>query len=196
MTRRLDDMIREADAGRPAAVDDLFAMFYAELHRLAERQLRGGGADLTLGATTLLHETYLNLAGREGTHFADRGRFLAYAARAMRGLIIDFARRRRAVKRGSEFVITSTGIEDAAAPAASPADHLELERLGEALDQLAGADRALAELVDLHFFGGFTLKEIAALRGVSVRTLQRDWRKARLLLYHVLSGNGLEDGDD
>lgn len=192
MTRGLDDVIRAADAGQPTAVNDLFAMFYAELHRLAERQLRGGGADLTLGATTLLHETYLNLAQREGTRFPDRGRFLAYAARAMRGLIIDFARRRQAVKRGSEFVITSIGIEDAAAPAA---DHLELEKLGEALDQLAGADRALAELVDLHFFGGFTLTEIADMRGVSVRTLQRDWRKARLLLYHVLSGSALEDGD-
>ena len=193
MTRGLDDVIREADAGRSAAVDDLFALCYAELHRLAERQLRGGGADLTLGATTLLHETYLNLAGREGTRFPDRGRFLAYAARAMRGLIIDFARRRQAVKRGSEFVITSIGIEDAAAPA--PADPLELERLGEALDELAGVDRALAELVDLHFFGGFTLTEIADLRGVSVRTLQRDWRKARLLLYHLLSGSALEDGN-
>ena len=193
MTRGLDDVIREADAGQPAAVDDLFAMFYAELHRLAERQLRGGGADLTRGATTLLHETYLNLAGREGTRFPDRGRFLAYAARAMRGLIIDFARRRRAVKRGSEFVITGTGIEEAATPAV--ADTVELEQLDGALDELALADRALAELVDLHFFGGFTLREIAAMRGVSVRTLQRDWRKARLLLYHVMSGSDAEDVD-
>ncbi|HEU4799322.1 MAG TPA: ECF-type sigma factor [Gemmatimonadales bacterium] len=193
MTRGLDDVIREADAGQPAAVDDLFAMFYAELHRLAERQLRGGGADLTLGATTLLHETYLNLAGREGTRFPDRGRFLAYAARAMRGLIIDFARRRRAVKRGSEFVITGTGIEEAATPAV--ADTVELEQLDGALDELALADRALAELVDLHFFGGFTLREIAAMRGLSVRTLQRDWRKARLLLYHVMSGSDAEDVD-
>lgn len=187
MARGLNEAIRDADAGRPDAVDQLFTTFYAELHRLAELQLRGS-SELTLGATTLLHEAYLNLSGREGPVFPDRGRFLAYAARAMRGLVIDYARRRQAIKRGSEFVITSAGVEDVAAPSGGD----ELERLGEALESLSVADRQLAELVDLHFFGGFTLAEIAEMRGASLRTIQRDWRKARLILYHVLRDPGPE----
>lgn len=189
MERGLNEAIREADAGRPDAVDQLFTTFYAELHRLAELQLRGR-SELTLGATTLLHEAYLNLSRREGPVFPDRGRFLAYAARAMRGLVIDYARRRQAIKRGSEYVITSTGVEDVAAPSGGE----ELERLGEALDSLSIADRQLADLVDLHFFGGFTLVEIAEIRGSSLRTIQREWRRARLLLYHVLRSSGPEAG--
>ena len=191
MARGLNEAIRDADAGRPDAVDQLFTTFYAELHRLAELQLRGS-SELTLGATTLLHEAYLNLSGREGPVFPDRGRFLAYAARAMRGLVIDYARRRQAIKRGSEYVITRTGVEDVAAPTGGE----ELERLGEALESLALADRQLAELVDLHFFGGFTLAEIAELRGASRRTIQREWRRARLLLYHVLRGSTPEAGGE
>jgi DNA-directed RNA polymerase specialized sigma24 family protein len=110
----------------------------------------------------------------------------------MRGLVIDYARRRQAIKRGSEYVITRTGVEDVAAPTGGE----ELERLGEALESLALADRQLAELVDLHFFGGFTLAEIAELRGASRRTIQREWRRARLLLYHVLRGSTPEAGGE
>ena len=102
----------------------------------------------------------------------------------MRGLIIDYSRRRRALKRGGEFQITSSGADDASVglqPAREP-----LEALGEALDRLAAEAPPLAQLVDLHFFCGFSFAEVAALRGVSERTVQRDWRKARLLLHHAL----------
>ena len=184
MDAPIGELIRTADGGDPEAASALFAALYRELHAIAERQLHRGGADLTLGTTTLLHETYLNLAAREGVHFADRGRFLAYAARAMRGLMIDYARRRRAKKRGGEYHITSSGVDLAGSDGAESAE--DMERLGVALDTLAGVNPALAQLVDLHFFCGFSFAELAELRGVSERTVQRDWRKARLLLHHAL----------
>jgi RNA polymerase sigma factor (TIGR02999 family) len=163
-------------------------VLYDELHRLAERQLRGSGGQLTLGTTTLLHEAYLHLAGRGEVRFPDRARFMGYAARAMRHLVIDYARRARAQKRGGEaFEITLTG---SVAQVAGSSDVAELERLSEALDKLAVREPALAQLVDLHFFCGYRFEEIAAMRGVSDRTVQRDWRKARLLLHRMVVDHG------
>ena len=182
MDAQIGQLIRTADAGERAAADELFAALYRELHSIAERQLHQGAADLTLGTTTLLHEAYLNIAGREGIQFATRAQFLGYAARAMRGLMIDYARRRRAKKRGGEFHITSSGAEDAGAGASAE----DMEPLSTALDTLAAVDPALAQLVDLHFFCGFSFGELAELRGVSERTVQRDWRKARLLLHRTM----------
>ena len=180
------ELIGEAERGSAVASEQLFAALYAELHRLADIQLRRIGPDLSLGTTTLLHEAYLDLAGREGVQFPDRARFLGYAARAMRGLVIDYVRRSRARKRGGGvFEITLT--EGARAPAATADEASELQRLSDALDELAGLDPALAQLVDLHFFSGYTFAEIAVMRGVSERTVQRDWRKARLLLHHILA---------
>jgi len=180
----IGQLIRTADAGDPGAASELFAVLYRELHTIAERQLHQAGTGLTLGTTTLLHEAYLNVAAREGVQFATHGQFLSYAARAMRGLMIDYARRRRAKKRGGEFHITSSG-EDLAT-SDSLATPEPLEQLGTALDTLAGVDPDLAQLVDLHFFCGFSFGELAKIRGVSERTVQRDWRKARLLLHRTL----------
>ncbi len=170
----------------PAAADALFAQLYAELHRLAEQSLRRAGGPLTISPTTLLHEAYLSMAGRD-TAYADRGRFLAYASRAMRGLVIDLARARRAQKRGRDLEVTLTGEEPPRAEAVQAAE--EMARLGDAIDELARLEPALAELVDLHFFCGFSFAEIAAVRDVSERTVQRDWRKARLLLHRGLLGD-------
>ena len=184
MEHELETLIRRADQADREAADQLFAILYHELHRIAERNLRRNGASLTLGTTTLLHEAYLNIAGREALAAADRSRFLGYASRAMRGLVIDYARNRRAKKRGREFQITL----DDDAPASSEAAQkvAELERLGDALDELAELEPALAELVDLHFFCGFSFIEIAALREVSERTVQRQWDKARIYLHRSL----------
>ena len=102
----------------------------------------------------------------------------------MRSLVIDYARRRRAQKRGRELEITL--LDDEAPTDASLRALGELEQLGDALDELAGVDAALASLVDMHFFGGLAFNEIAALRGVSEKTVQRDWRKARMLLQQSL----------
>lgn len=188
MDRELDSLIRRADGADAVAADQLFALLYDELHRLAERNLRRAGAAVTLGPTTLLHEAYLNMAGREGVAFPDKGRFLAYASRAMRGLMIDYARRRRARRRGNEFEITLT--EDAAPGPGALREATDFERLGDALDELAALDPALAELVDMHFFGGFAFREIAELKAVSERTVQREWRKARLILHRALDEPG------
>jgi RNA polymerase sigma factor (TIGR02999 family) len=184
---KLSAAMAAAERGDPAAMAELFSGLYQELHRLARRQLHANAWGVTLGATTLLHEAYLDLSSRT-TAFPDRARFFAYAARAMRGLIVDYARERRAVKRGGEFHITSLNTDHG--------DHVEagvaggdLQPLSQALDELAAVEPKLAELVELKFFGGFGFAEIATMRGVSERTVQRDWNKARLFLRQVI-----EDG--
>ena len=180
------ELIGEAEGGSAVASEQLFAALYAELHRLADRQLRRMGPELSLGTTTLLHEAYLDLAGREGVEFPDRARFLGYAARAMRGLVIDYARRARAQKRGGGAFEITLADSQAGAPATGM-NASELQQLSDALDELALLEPELAQLVDLHFFSGYTFGEIAELRGASERTVQRDWRKARLLLHHTLA---------
>lgn len=163
--------------------DQFFALLYNELRHLADAQLHRSKGSLTLGTTTLVHEAYLNMADKPGVMFPDRARFFAYASRAMRGLVIDYARRRAARKRGRQYEITLVEGEDTAAATEAATD---LPALGEALDELVTLDPDLAELVDLHFFGGFSFGEIATFRGVSERTIQRDWRKARVLLHRTL----------
>jgi RNA polymerase sigma factor (TIGR02999 family) len=179
----LKTTLAAAERGDAAAAPALFAALYRELHRLARKQLHANASGLTLGATTLLHEAYLDLS-RRGVVFPDRARFFAYAARAMRGLIIDYVRERRAIKRGVEFQLTTLDADKADAAQRGADD--DLLPLGEALDTLAGAEPALAELVELKFFCGLNFAEIATMRGVSERTVQRDWAKARLFLHHVL----------
>lgn len=164
----------------------LFAGLYDELRQVARRELRRAGG-LTLGATTLLHETYFKVGQREQGAFPDQSSFLAYASRAMRNLVIDYARNRRARKRGGDFEITSLPTE---LPEQQD-ETTELERLGTAIDTLTQLDPALAQLVDLKFFCGYSLIEIAAMRGISERTAQRDWDKARVLLKRVLEGHSL-----
>ncbi|MGH7514676.1 MAG: ECF-type sigma factor [Gemmatimonadales bacterium] len=177
----------------PAAegsTEDLFALLYSELHALARHHLHNQASGYTLGTTTLLHEAYLNVSRRSGVHFSDRARFMGYASRAMRGLIVDYARRRSAAKRGGEFHLLPLTRDDSPDPATD--DGESIGELSDALDQLAAVDAELAELVDLHFFCGLSFDEIAGLRGVSVRTVQRDWQKARLILHRALRPTGPE----
>ncbi len=164
--------------------DPSFASLYDQLRQIAQSALRRNGAHLGLSPTTLLHEVYLDISRRQSLQFPDRAHFMAYASRAMRGLIIDYARERRAQKRGGGFDITAlpTAVPDQAADAA------ELQPLSDALDELATIDPELAELVDLKFFCGFSFSEIAAMRSTSERTVRRDWSKARLYLHEVLTG--------
>ncbi len=154
----------------------LFASLYSDLRRLAERQLRRSDADIS--PTTLLHEAYLGMSDRDA-HFSDRDRFMGYAARVMRSLIIDLVRERRALKRGGAYHITQLPSEVGESEEA-PTD---LARLSDALDELAIRDPRLAEVVDLKYFCGFTFDDIAAQRGSSLRTVLRDWEKARLMLF-------------
>lgn len=174
-------LMEAAENGSKPAAEALFSALYSELRRLAKYELARHGAPMSLSATTLLHEAYIEMAGKDGTSFPDRNRFMGYAARVMRGLIIDYARNRRAQKRGGQFEITSLGAE-----IENAADDHKLARISEALDELAKAEPALAEIVDLKFFCGFSFAEIGAMRDVCERTVQRQWEKARIYLHRSI----------
>lgn len=183
--------MQAAETGDAVARERLFVILYDELHRMARRELRRNAA-MTLSPTTLLHETFVNISQRESVSFPDRQRFMVYAARAMRGLVIDYMRKRQAHKRGGELEITSlpeTGpqvVED-------HAEMQEMEGLSAALDWLAKTDAHLAECVDLKFFCGFSFVEIAKMQNISERTVQRNWRKARVLLHRFMNDHELRN---
>ena len=183
MEPSLSSLIASAEEGDRSAADTLFATLYAELHRLASRQIARSSGELTIGTTTLLHEAYLNMSRREGASFPDRARFMGYAARVMRGLVIDYVRNRKAQKRGGLFQKEPLAGDVAAA---ATEDGELLARIGAALDELATVEAALAQVVDLKFFCGFSFVEIAAMQDVSERTVQRQWEKARTLLHGLI----------
>jgi RNA polymerase sigma factor (TIGR02999 family) len=177
------------EAQRATADDNADALFnelYSDLHRLARRELRRQGSIAGLGATTLLHEAYLSISGKTGIAFTNPAGFMGYAARVMRGLIIDDVRRQRSQKRGGLFQITALRTFHAE----SVADAHSLEQISDALDELAELEPDLAEVIELKFFCGLSFAEIAAVRGVSERTIQRKWEKGRLYLHHALGKAG------
>ena len=179
-----DDPLRPTPAARASSPSDaLFSTLYGELHRLARREAARAGSGAAVSATTLLHEAYLDMSQRDALAFPDRGHFLAYAARAMRNVVIDRARADAAKKRGGGLDITSLYTQTAE----SIAEPEVLSDIGAALDELAEIDADLANIVDLKFFCGFGVAEIAAMHGVSERTVQRQWEKARLLLFKALA---------
>jgi len=171
----------DEDNDEHVVADALFSTLYAELHRLARRELNRRGPIGGLGVTTLLHEAYISMSAREETVFADQARFMGYAARVMRGLIIDDVRRRRSEKRGGLFEITTLAPDIAGAIGPQ-----SLIQISDALDELAEVEPDLAQIIDLKFFCGFSFAEIAAMRGVSERTIQRNWEKGRLYLHHAM----------
>lgn len=181
----LSALVAQSQGGDAKATDQLFTALYRELRRLARREVGRLGAYAPLGATTLLHEAYLDISKREALAFPDRAHFMAYAARAMRGLVIDHVREREAQKRGGGLDITSLNTE-IAEQCAQPE---LLSQISEALDELAQVEPALAQVVDLKFFCGFSMVEIAELMGTSERTAQRQWEKARTLLFRALQAS-------
>ena len=182
VVQTIELLLARANAGEPRARSDLFAVLYERLHHMARREVARHNGALTMGTTTLLHEVFLDMSQREDTRFPDQARFLAYAARAMRGVVIDHVRERQALKRGGDFHITGLDT-DAAEALPWTRDLLPID---EALEELALLEPALAQVVDLKFFCGFTFAEIAALQQVSESTVQRHWEKARLLLHRAL----------
>jgi RNA polymerase sigma factor (TIGR02999 family) len=183
VTESITMLLASAERGDRAAADAVFAALYDELHRMARRELARRGGGVTLSATTLLHDAYLSISQREGTSFPDRNRYMGYASRVMRGLIIDYARNRQAQKRGGLFKMTSIST-DVADP---QTDADDLVRISDALDELATVEERLVRVVDLKFFCGFSFVEIAEMMSVSERTVQRDWEKARIFLYQRLN---------
>jgi len=177
----ISNLIDLAEHGDQESAGKLFSLLYAELHGMAKRQLAHKGIG-SLSATTLIHEAYLNMARREESAFPDQARFMAYAARVMRGIIIDHIRNQLAIKRGGQFEITAL---TTSVGQNLPDDH-ELMRLSDALDELAMVDSSLSQIVDLKFFCGFSFNEIADMEGVCERSVQRKWEKARLYLHRTL----------
>jgi RNA polymerase sigma factor (TIGR02999 family) len=158
------------------------ADLYRSLRRMARARLRDGGRNTLLDTSALVHEAWMRMAGAE---VQDPGRWMAYASRTMRSVIVDLARKRQAERHGGQaFVVTWT--EALQVRAAAPAD--EVVRVHEALAELEALDPRLAQVVEMRYFGGLDDLQIAAALGVSDRTVRRDWDKARLLLGQALTG--------
>lgn len=173
--------------GDEDAGEVLFARVYDELRRLASGQLRGGRGSVTLQTTALVHEAYLRLVGASGGEIHDRAHLLAVAATAMRQIVVDHARRRGAAKRGGDAVRVELADSDAAV-ASSLAEVLAVDA---ALERLATLDPRLARTVEMRFFAGLSVAEVALALDVSERTVKRDWRTARAFLHRELaSGAG------
>ena len=167
----------------PAPVDELFPVLYGELRRLARSRLAGGGRNVLLDTTALVHESFLRLQGAGKVRIQDRDEFLAYAATTMRSVVIDFVRRRKSEKRGGgvEHITLDTGMAEVLG--ASDGEILDVH---EALESLAKVDPRLVQVVEMRYFAGLTDAEIAAALHVSDRTVRRDWERARLLLAAIL----------
>ena len=169
------DAAREGDRG---ALDRVLATLYKELHAMARRQL-AGQLGHTLDATALVHEAYLKLIGRNAARFDDRAHFFAYAASAMRSVVVDYARQRLAQKRGGDLHRVAELPEDLEGGVRLDEDTLGLDA---ALTRLAAVDARLAQVVELRYFTGLSELEIAALLKRSERSIRRDWQKARMFL--------------
>ena len=182
-----DNITRLLDAwrgGDARAGDALFAIVYDDLRTLARRQLARLAAGQTLAPTVLVHEAYMKFAERSAPDVVDRSHFLAVAARAMRHVVIDYVRRRQSHKRNPGAPVIALDGATARTDGTSPVD---LIAMNEALAQLETLDPRQARIVELRFFGGLELEEIAKELDVSARTVRRDWQKARAFLYHALS---------
>jgi RNA polymerase sigma factor (TIGR02999 family) len=176
-------LLRELGDGDPRALDRLYPLVYDELRRAAQRALRAERAEHTLQATELVHEVFLKLAGSGPGHVHDRSHFLGVAARAMRQVLVDHARRRNAAKRGGELVRTTLGDS---AFVSGPLSAEELIALDDALERLEAYDGRLRRVVEMRYFAGLSEREIATALGVTERTVQRDWVKARAWLHKEL----------
>jgi RNA polymerase sigma factor (TIGR02999 family) len=188
-TQEITRLLSAARGGDRAASDVLFANVYRELHRLAHVQLtaRGRPGD-TLDTTALVHEAYLRLVQPAGLSADDRAHFFTLAARVMRHVVVDYARRRDAAKRSGEHVRIEVG--GPGEPAAESDSRLteDILALDVALERLEVESPRLARLVELRFFAGLSFIEIGEVQGLTERTAKRDWRKARAFLLSELSG--------
>ncbi|MGV8931805.1 MAG: ECF-type sigma factor [Luteimonas sp.] len=167
-----------ARGGDREALDRVLSTLYQELHTMARRQLAGQHGQ-TLDATALVHEAYLKLIGRREAQFEDRAHFFAYAASAMRSVVVDYARQRLAQKRGGDLHRVTDLPEDIEGGLRLDEDMLGLDT---ALTRLAGVDERLARVVELRYFAGLSELEIATLLKRSERSIRRDWQKAKLFL--------------
>lgn len=173
-------LLQAVARGEPGSFDRLFSQIYPELRRLAHARVRQGPGGATANTTGLVHDLYLRMRRVEGLSLADRQHFFAYASRVMRTVLVDMARERLADKRGGDlqFVTLNTEVGDSAALPQS-----ELLDVDSALGELAAIDPRMAQVVEMRFFGGLGMREIAEALGTSARTVERTWESARSFLY-------------
>jgi RNA polymerase sigma factor (TIGR02999 family) len=181
-------ILKAVEAGDPSAASQLLPLVYKELRWLAARRLAREEPGLTLDPTALVHEAYLRLVGPDpGQHWEGRGHFFAAAAEAMRRILIEHARRKRSRKHGGDH--QRQPLDEAGVAARGPSE--ELLALDEALSELAQREPSKAELVKLRYFAGLTLKEAAAVLGISITTADRYWAYARAWLHAKVTGASL-----
>jgi RNA polymerase sigma factor (TIGR02999 family) len=176
-------LLQAARDGQSGAVDQIIALTYQELREIAHQRLRRSPKITLLDTGALVHECYLRLVKLGELNVADQAHFLGYAARAMRSIVVDFARERVAARRGGDarHVTVGTDLPDPAAAAEE-----EVVRVNDALEKLGQLDVRLVQVVELKYFGGLSSDEIAAALGIAERSVRRDWQKARVLLHEEL----------
>lgn len=179
----LDAAIARIDTEYGAALDDAFTAYYPELRQIAHARLMRSSLRGQIETTALVHDSYIKLASGAEHKFVNRLHFLAYASRTVRSIVVDIVREQRTQRRGGEFDLVTL---DTAAQEGM-AGEIDIEAVNGALDDLAKLDPALARLVEMRFFGGMTATEIAEALGMSERTVQREWSKARALLLTLIS---------
>jgi RNA polymerase sigma factor (TIGR02999 family) len=177
----ISELIQRANAGDADAVNRLFSALYRELHALAHARIRRNQPDVVLDTTALLHESYLRLMKADGLEVQNRAHFLAYAARTMRSIVVDFARQRQAQRRGGGA--PQLTLDTDVAQMLHAAQHEDqVLRVHEALQELEAVDARMVRVVEMRYFGGLSEEEVGQALGVTARTVRRDWEKARLLL--------------
>jgi len=179
----ITDLLLAARQGRRAALDRLMPLVYHELKRIAHNRLRAERGNHSLATTDLVHETYLRLVDQTRVEWRDRAHFFGVASSLMRRVLVDYARKHASAKRGGKR--QRIPLADADLSVEAEADRLVA--LDEALTRLAAVDERLCRVVECRFFAGLTEDETAGALGVTARTVQRDWAKAKALLYTDLS---------
>jgi RNA polymerase sigma factor (TIGR02999 family) len=179
----LNQLLEAVRAGDAGAIDEVFTLTYSELRQMAHQRLHRARRVTSLDTTALVHECYLRLVRLGQLQTRDRSHFLAYAARVMRSIVVDFVRQRLAKRRGGDelHVTLGTDIRDS-----TTVSEEQIVRVDDALQELAALDTRLVQVVEMRYFAGFTVEQIAESRGVTTRTIRRDWEKARLLLYTAM----------
>jgi RNA polymerase sigma factor (TIGR02999 family) len=170
--------------GEPEALGALYALLYPELHRLAHSRVRRSGDLTLLDTTSLVHESFLRFEKSGAVQIGDRSQFMAYAARVMRSVVVDVVRGRQRDRRGGDTVHVE--LDEAHEIPAADAQASEVLRVHESLEELATIDERLVRVVEMRYFAGMTETEIAGVLGLAVRTVARDWEKARLFLHASL----------
>ncbi|MBN8480182.1 MAG: sigma-70 family RNA polymerase sigma factor [Xanthomonadales bacterium] len=186
----ITDMLREARGGTRAAIDALMPVLYEELRRIAQARLAGGPSQRSLNTTGLVHEVYLRLIDQSRIEWPDRLHFYGYAATAMRHILVDQARRRHSEKRGGREPAAIATADLFEGDAVDSADWIYLD---QALEHLRGFSPRLVQVVELRVFAGLTAEEVAELLDLSLRTVRRDWHKARLILHRFMRPDGADE---